>query len=106
MRYERVARAGRLATVQVLGVKAAYQDILRLVARQGLLPVWIGLGVGGAASFALARLLAGLLYGVEPTDPGTYTLVALGVVTVAILACWAPAARALRLDPTRALRAE
>ncbi|HUP24280.1 MAG TPA: ABC transporter permease [Thermoanaerobaculia bacterium] len=81
-------------------------ELLRLVARQGLLPVWIGLLVGGGASFALARLLSGLLYGIEPTDPTTYALVALGVIVVALLACWSPAVRALRLDPTRALRAE
>jgi ABC-type antimicrobial peptide transport system permease subunit len=87
-----------------LGARPA--QLLRLVAHQGLLPVWIGLLIGGGASIAAARLLTGLLYGIEPTDPATYALVALGVVAVAVVACGAPAIRALRLDPTRALRAE
>jgi predicted permease len=87
-----------------LGARPA--QVLRLVARQGLLPVWIGLLAGGAASLLAGRALAGLLYGVTPTDPTTYSLVALGVIAVALLACWSPAARALRADPTRALRAD
>jgi putative ABC transport system permease protein len=57
-------------------------------------------------AFASSRILTGLLYGVGPRDPATLAAVAVSLMAVAIIACWIPARRALRVDPTTALRYE
>jgi ABC-type antimicrobial peptide transport system permease subunit len=62
------------------------------------------LGLGGA--FASARVLRGLLFNVAPTDPATFVAVAVILGVVGASACWLPAARAARVDPAVALRAE
>jgi putative ABC transport system permease protein len=80
--------------------------VLRLVLRQGLILTAVGLGVGIAASLAAMRVLEGLLWGVSPTDPVTFALVATGLAAAALLACYVPARRALTVDPIIALRAE
>jgi len=54
----------------------------------------------------LSRLMRKLLYGVQPTDPVTFVAVALGLAVVAILACYIPARRAMRINPMTALRYE
>jgi ABC-type lipoprotein release transport system permease subunit len=61
-------------------------------------------GIGGA--LLLSRLMRKLLYGVQPTDPVTFVAVALGLAVVAILACYIPARRAMRINPMTALRYE
>jgi putative ABC transport system permease protein len=66
----------------------------------------IGIAVGLAGAFALARLLSGLLFGVTPTDPVTFTVVPLLLAAVALAACYLPARRAARVDPMTALRCE
>jgi putative ABC transport system permease protein len=82
------------------------RDLLRLVVGQGMLLTLIGVVIGLAASFALTRLIAGLLFGVSATDPLTFTGVPLLLSAVALLACWFPARRATRLSPLAALRHE
>jgi putative ABC transport system permease protein len=87
-----------------LGARAA--DVLRLVLRQGMMPVLIGLAAGLVASLALGRLSAGLLFGVPPHDPATLAAAAAVLTASALLACALPARRAARIDPAQALRDE
>jgi putative ABC transport system permease protein len=93
-----------------IGVRVAlgaqHADILRLIMQRGMLLTGTGLAIGFLAALALGRVLAGLLYGITPTDPATLLTVALFLAAVAMLATYLPARRAARLDPTVALRAE
>ena len=66
----------------------------------------IGLALGLVGAFLMSRVLIGMLYGVSPTDPLTFTGVSIVLLTVALLACLIPAQRATRVDPIVALRAE
>jgi predicted permease len=80
--------------------------VLRLIMGQGLVLSIVGLVLGVAIALASTRLLAGLLYGVGPRDPLTFVATATGLLGVALLACWIPARRALRVSATTALRYE
>ncbi len=88
-----------------MAVGAEPFDILKMVFRQGLLVVAVGLAVGLAAAFASARLMKTFLV-VSPTDPITYLAVAAVLSFVALCACYIPARRATRIDPLAALRDE
>jgi predicted permease len=81
-------------------------DVFRLVSRSGLRPAILGLVLGLAASLALARLLAVLLYGLNPVNVPVFTVVVLLMLGVSLLACWLPARRAAHVDPVTALRQE
>jgi putative ABC transport system permease protein len=95
---------------QELGVRtalgAAPQDLLRMVLRQGMTPVLLGLLAGIAAAALAGRLISTLLFGVRAYDPLTLGVVALIVSAVALVACLVPARRATRIDPMAALRYE
>lgn len=101
--YSVVQRTAEIGIRRALGASAG--AVLRLVLRQGLALTVIGIGVGLAASLGLTRILKGLLWGVSPTDPMTFALVALGLAAAAALACYIPARRALAIHPIVALRA-
>jgi ABC-type antimicrobial peptide transport system permease subunit len=89
-----------------LAVGATAGDLLRLVLESGLKLTAVGVAIGVAASAALVRSLATLLFGVSLLDPVTFVVAPLALTVVAVLACLAPALRALRADPLAALRAE
>jgi putative ABC transport system permease protein len=89
-----------------MALGAEPRDILKLVIGQGLRPVLIGAVVGVSASVALTRFLSSLLFGVSATDPLTFIVITLLLVTVAGLACFIPARRATKVDPMVALRCE
>jgi putative ABC transport system permease protein len=89
-----------------MAIGAAPSDILKMVLRQGIGIVGIGLLAGLAAAFAGTRLLADLIFGVSPSDPITYAAVVTLLLAVALLACWIPARRATRVSPAVALRSE
>jgi len=89
-----------------LALGAERSSILRMVLRQGLGLAIAGAAVGLAGALIVSHLMAGLLYGVRPTDPLTFAGVALVLIGVALLACYIPARRALRVDPLVALRHE
>jgi putative ABC transport system permease protein len=95
---------------QEIGIRMALganrTDVLRMVVRQGMTMTAIGLALGLAGVFALSRVMVGLLYGVSPTDPLTYTGVSIVLLVVALLACLIPARRATRVEPIVALRSE
>jgi ABC-type antimicrobial peptide transport system permease subunit len=79
---------------------------MSLVIREGVRVVLIGIAVGVAASLALGRFVASLLYGTSPHDPIVLVAVALVLTFVSILASAVPARRAARTDPVVALRAD
>ena len=89
-----------------MALGATTVDVLKLVVRDGLKLVLIGIGVGLAGALLLTRLMTTLLFGVTATDAVTYATVALGLVIVALLACSIPARRATKVDPLLALRFE
>jgi putative ABC transport system permease protein len=81
-------------------------SILRAVFRRGLLVTGVGLAVGLPVAYALARLLASLIFGVTATDPATFIGIPLALVAAAGLAIYLPARRAMKIDPIVALRYE
>jgi putative ABC transport system permease protein len=89
-----------------LALGAQSRNILRMVVRQGLGLALAGAAVGLVGALIVSHLMAGLLYGVRPTDPFTFAGVALLLIAVALLACYIPARRAIRVDPLVALRYE
>jgi putative ABC transport system permease protein len=95
---------------QEIGVRLALgaqrRDVLRLVLNHGMKMALSGVALGLVAALGLTRLLAKMVYGVSTTDPATFTVIALLLALVALLACFVPAQRATRVDPLVALRHE
>ena len=89
-----------------LALGAQSQSILRMVLRQGLGLAIAGAAVGLVCALIVSHLMAGLLYGVRPTDPVTFASVALLLIGVSLLGCYIPGRRAMRVDPMVALRNE
>jgi predicted permease len=81
-------------------------QVLRPVLARTLVLCAAGISIGTVITLGAARLLSAILYGVSPRDPATYVTAVLLLTAVGLLACWNPAARAMRIDPARALREE
>jgi putative ABC transport system permease protein len=80
--------------------------VLALIGKLWLKLTFIGVGIGVAMALGVTRLISSFLFGVKPTDPLTYAAVAVGLAGIAMLACYIPARRALKVDPIVALRYE
>jgi putative ABC transport system permease protein len=89
-----------------LALGARHSDVFRQIVGHGMRPVLAGIFIGIAASLFLTRLIASLLYGVQPSDPLTLVTVALLLAALAAAATFVPARRATRVDPMTALRYE
>ncbi len=87
-----------------LGARRA--DVRRLVVGEGMRPVLAGLVLGVLGALASSRLWSSFLYGIEPVDPGSWFGATTVLTVVGLVACWLPARRATRLEPTRALRCD
>ena len=85
---------------------ASTSDVLRMILGEGMRITLVGVAIGVAAALALTRLIAKVIYGVSAYDPLTFLGVAILLIGVALLACYLPARRAMRVDPIIALRYE
>jgi putative ABC transport system permease protein len=98
------------ARTHEIGVRVALgalpRDVLELIGGLGLKLSAIGVALGAVLALALTRFITKSLYGVKPTDPLTYVIVAFTLTAVALLACFIPARRAVKVDPMIALRHE
>jgi len=98
-----VARRTREIGIRVaMGARRA--DVVRMVLREGLSLVLVGSLIGLLLAAAGSRVLTGLLFGVPPLDPMTFTSAAVLFAAIGIAACYGPARRATRIDPMEALR--
>jgi ABC-type lipoprotein release transport system permease subunit len=89
-----------------MAIGAGRADVVKMVLAQGSILILMGLVIGILGALALSRLMSGLLYGIRPTDPVTYVVVAAVVAMAAIVACYLPSLHAIRVNPTSALRYE
>jgi putative ABC transport system permease protein len=89
-----------------MALGASHSDVLGMVVVDGMKPILLGVVIGFAAALALGRVVSSLLYGVHATDPLTFAMVALLLITVGLLATVVPAYRASRVEPIRTLREE
>jgi len=104
MNYAVTERTREIGIRMTLGAQRS--DVLRLIISQGLIMTLIGVGLGLLGASFLTSVMSGLLFGVSVTDPLTFGVVPLILTAIALLACYIPAQRAMKVDPIMALRYE
>jgi predicted permease len=102
--YTAAQRTREIGIRVALGASAG--NVQGLIVRYGVLLTLAGLALGVAGALAVQRLIAGMLYGVAPSDPATIAFVALFLFAVSLFASWLPGRRATRVDPLIAMRSE
>ena len=102
MAYSVQQRTQEIGIRMALGALAG--DVRNMVVFQGMRLAMVGVGIGIAAAYGLARVIASFLYGVQAHDPGVFVAIPVLLSLVALLAVWLPARRASRVDPVIALR--
>ena len=102
--YEVARRTREIGIRVALGAQRG--DVLKLMVGQGIALTIVGAMAGVGAAIGVTRFMASMLYGVDATDPVTFAVVAIVLLGVALLACWIPARRAMKVDPMVALRYE
>jgi putative ABC transport system permease protein len=104
MSYSVMQRSHEIGIRMALGAQS--RDVFRLVVGQGMMLALIGVVMGIIGALAMTRIMASLLYGVSAVDPVVFASVPLLVGAIALMACYIPARKAMRLDPLRALHYE
>ncbi|MDX6385181.1 MAG: hypothetical protein QOK48_2754, partial [Blastocatellia bacterium] len=104
MSYSVAQRTQEVGLRMALG--AERRDIMALLLGQGMKLALAGVALGLLAAFALTRMMTSMLFEIKPTDLTTYLIVSVGLIVVALLACYIPARRATKVDPLVALRTE
>jgi ABC-type antimicrobial peptide transport system permease subunit len=89
-----------------IALGAQRRDVMRLILGHGFALTLGGVGAGSVLALILSRQMKKIIYGVSPSDPVTFIAVGLVLITIALLACYVPARRAMRVDPMVALRYE
>ena len=104
MSYAVSRRTREIGIRMALGAKPG--SVERLILRQGMVLTLIAIAIGWPAAWMLAKMAASFLYGIQPHDAVTFTIVPPLLAAIAFAACWIPARRAAQVDPMRALRTE